>query len=81
MLTHMSFSILDFTRKQPYSNLDISTRSRKSHDCFGDDTPVVCFQVTISEGGIIGLHGWLPYDKSISNYFTFEKDPALANPK
>ncbi|XP_078323505.1 neurobeachin-like protein 1 isoform X4 [Crassostrea virginica] len=37
--------------------------------------------VTISEGGIIGLHGWLPYDKSISNYFTFEKDPALANPK
>lgn len=37
--------------------------------------------VTISEGGIIGLHGWLPYDKSISNYFTFEKDPALSNPK
>ncbi|XP_061165431.1 neurobeachin-like protein 1 isoform X2 [Saccostrea echinata] len=37
--------------------------------------------VTISESGIIGLHGWLPYDKSISNYFTFEKDPALSNPK
>ncbi|XP_069107826.1 neurobeachin-like protein 1 isoform X1 [Argopecten irradians] len=37
--------------------------------------------VTVSEEGIVGLHGWLPYDKSISNYFTFDKDPAIANSK
>ncbi|OWF44124.1 neurobeachin-like protein 1 isoform X3 [Mizuhopecten yessoensis] len=37
--------------------------------------------VTVSEEGIVGMHGWLPYDKSISNYFTFDKDPAIANSK
>ncbi|KAG1669663.1 Neurobeachin-like protein 1 [Nymphon striatum] len=37
--------------------------------------------VTVNETGIVGVHGWLPYDKSISNYFTFEKDPTLANNK
>ncbi|KAK3083537.1 hypothetical protein FSP39_025014, partial [Pinctada imbricata] len=37
--------------------------------------------VTVSTDGVIGVHGWLPYDKSISNYFTFEKDPYFANLK
>ncbi|XP_077975013.1 neurobeachin-like protein 1 isoform X3 [Styela clava] len=37
--------------------------------------------VTISKHGILGSHGWLPYDKSITNYFTFEKDPSITNPK
>lgn len=37
--------------------------------------------VTITESGTLCLHGWLPYDKSISNYFTFEKDPTLDNVK
>lgn len=41
----------------------------------------VIFQIGISETGIIGTHGWLPYDKSISNYFTFEKDPSLNSNK
>jgi len=35
--------------------------------------------VTMSESGVIGLHGWLPYDRSITNYFTFERDPAVGN--
>ncbi|XP_076823781.1 neurobeachin-like protein 1 isoform X1 [Clavelina lepadiformis] len=35
--------------------------------------------VTVSERGVIGLHGWLPYDRSITNYFTFEKDPSVGN--
>uniref|UniRef100_A0A8D2QND8 Neurobeachin like 1 n=1 Tax=Zosterops lateralis melanops TaxID=1220523 RepID=A0A8D2QND8_ZOSLA len=30
--------------------------------------------VTTSLNCIIGTHGWLPYDKNISNYFTFIKD-------
>uniref|UniRef100_H0ZHC0 Neurobeachin like 1 n=1 Tax=Taeniopygia guttata TaxID=59729 RepID=H0ZHC0_TAEGU len=30
--------------------------------------------VTASLNCVIGTHGWLPYDKNISNYFTFIKD-------
>uniref|UniRef100_A0A8C3FVZ3 Neurobeachin-like protein 2 n=1 Tax=Chrysemys picta bellii TaxID=8478 RepID=A0A8C3FVZ3_CHRPI len=30
---------------------------------------------------IIGTHGWLPYDRNISNYFTFIRDPTVTNPK
>lgn len=37
--------------------------------------------ITITEDRIVGIHGWLCYDKSISNYFTFERDPSLANNK
>ncbi|XP_041842956.1 neurobeachin-like protein 2 isoform X4 [Melanotaenia boesemani] len=37
--------------------------------------------VTISSNGLIGTHSWLPYDKSIANYFTFVKDPTITNPK
>ncbi|KAK3582874.1 hypothetical protein CHS0354_012486 [Potamilus streckersoni] len=37
--------------------------------------------VTVTDSGIIGTHGWLPYDKNIPNYFTFDKDPSTANPK
>lgn len=38
-------------------------------------------QVTVSSNGLIGTHGWLPYDKNIANYFTFTKDPTMSNPK
>ncbi|XP_075884079.1 neurobeachin-like protein 2 isoform X3 [Nelusetta ayraudi] len=37
--------------------------------------------VTVSSNGLIGTHSWLPYDKSIANYFTFTKDPSVTNPK
>ncbi|KAL4217498.1 Neurobeachin-like protein 1 [Mactra antiquata] len=37
--------------------------------------------VTVSSVGIVGTHGWLPYDKSITNYFTFDKDPSVSNIK
>ncbi|XP_044160987.1 neurobeachin-like protein 1 isoform X2 [Bufo gargarizans] len=37
--------------------------------------------VTISQSLIIGTHGWLPYDKNISNYFTFTKDQTVSNQK
>uniref|UniRef100_A0A8C7K909 Neurobeachin-like protein 2 n=1 Tax=Oncorhynchus kisutch TaxID=8019 RepID=A0A8C7K909_ONCKI len=37
--------------------------------------------VTVSSDGLIGTHSWLPYDKNIANYFTFTKDPTVANPK
>ncbi|KAM6967984.1 neurobeachin-like protein 2 [Aplochiton taeniatus] len=37
--------------------------------------------VTVSGNGLIGTHSWLPYDKNIANYFTFTKDPTVANPK
>uniref|UniRef100_A0A5F8H4S1 Neurobeachin like 1 n=1 Tax=Monodelphis domestica TaxID=13616 RepID=A0A5F8H4S1_MONDO len=30
---------------------------------------------------VIGTHGWLPYDRNISNYFTFIKDQTVTNPK
>ncbi|XP_069501900.1 neurobeachin-like protein 2 isoform X3 [Ambystoma mexicanum] len=35
--------------------------------------------VTVSANGLLGIHGWLPYDKNISNYFTFTKDPTISN--
>ncbi|XP_040297690.1 neurobeachin-like protein 1 isoform X2 [Bufo bufo] len=37
--------------------------------------------VTIGQSLIIGTHGWLPYDKNISNYFTFTKDQTVSNQK
>ncbi|XP_076368453.1 neurobeachin-like protein 1 [Tachypleus tridentatus] len=39
--------------------------------------------VTVGQNGVVGVHGWLPYDRSrlIPNYFTFEKDPTLSNNK
>ncbi|KAK0040263.1 neurobeachin-like protein 1, partial [Biomphalaria pfeifferi] len=37
--------------------------------------------VTITEEGIIGVHGWLPFDKSIPNFYTFDKDPTMLSPK
>ncbi|XP_072572045.1 neurobeachin-like protein 2 isoform X2 [Paramormyrops kingsleyae] len=37
--------------------------------------------VTVSASGLLGTHSWLPYDKTIANYFTFTKDPTMSNPK
>ncbi|KAH3853615.1 hypothetical protein DPMN_096145 [Dreissena polymorpha] len=37
--------------------------------------------VTVSSEGILGFHGWLPYEKAISNYFSFDKDPSVTNHK
>uniref|UniRef100_A0A8C2YYB5 Neurobeachin like 1 n=1 Tax=Cyclopterus lumpus TaxID=8103 RepID=A0A8C2YYB5_CYCLU len=33
--------------------------------------------VTLSQNCLVGTHGWLPYNKNISNYFTFIKDPTV----
>ncbi|UJR10639.1 hypothetical protein I4U23_014834 [Adineta vaga] len=33
--------------------------------------------VTVSINGVVGNNGWQPYDKSLSNFFTFERDPTL----
>uniref|UniRef100_A0A670XXI6 Neurobeachin like 1 n=1 Tax=Pseudonaja textilis TaxID=8673 RepID=A0A670XXI6_PSETE len=38
-------------------------------------------KVTVNLNFIIGTHGWLPYDRNISNYFTFLKDQTVTNPK
>ncbi|XP_072858872.2 neurobeachin-like protein 2 isoform X3 [Pogona vitticeps] len=37
--------------------------------------------VTVSANGLLGTHGWLPYDKNISNYFSFTKDSTVSNSK
>ncbi|KAM7339388.1 hypothetical protein ACRRTK_000003 [Alexandromys fortis] len=37
--------------------------------------------ITVSVNYVIGTHGWLPYDRNISNYFTFIKDQTVTNPK
>ena len=42
---------------------------------------VFVFQITVTEDGIIGVHGWLPFDKNINFYYTFEKDATMLNPK
>ncbi|XP_033101707.1 neurobeachin-like protein 1 [Anneissia japonica] len=35
--------------------------------------------ITVSERGIMGVHGWLPYDKYVAYFFTFDRDPSLLN--
>ncbi|XP_062978473.1 neurobeachin-like protein 2 isoform X1 [Elgaria multicarinata webbii] len=37
--------------------------------------------VTVSASGLLGTHSWLPYDKNISNYFSFTKDSTVSNTK
>ncbi|XP_025103761.1 neurobeachin-like protein 1 isoform X2 [Pomacea canaliculata] len=37
--------------------------------------------ITVTEDGIIGVHGWLPFDKNIINYYTFEKDATVLSQK
>ncbi|XP_044890237.1 neurobeachin-like protein 1 isoform X2 [Felis catus] len=37
--------------------------------------------ITVSMNYVVGTHGWLPYDRNISNYFTFIKDQTVTNPK
>ncbi|XP_064410109.1 neurobeachin-like protein 2 [Latimeria chalumnae] len=37
--------------------------------------------VTVSMNGLLGTHGWLPYDKNICNYFCFTKDSTISNVK
>ncbi|XP_053323151.1 neurobeachin-like protein 2 isoform X2 [Spea bombifrons] len=37
--------------------------------------------VTVSANGLLGSHGWLSYDRNISNYFSFTKDPTVSNVK
>uniref|UniRef100_A0A672I199 Neurobeachin-like 1 n=1 Tax=Salarias fasciatus TaxID=181472 RepID=A0A672I199_SALFA len=37
--------------------------------------------VTVSKNCLLGTHGWLPYNKNISNYFTFIKDPTVSSSK
>uniref|UniRef100_A0A8C9EYS9 Neurobeachin like 1 n=1 Tax=Pavo cristatus TaxID=9049 RepID=A0A8C9EYS9_PAVCR len=39
------------------------------------------YELETSLNCVIGTHGWLPYDKNISNYFTFIKDTTVTNPK
>ncbi|XP_056156935.1 neurobeachin-like protein 1 [Lampris incognitus] len=51
----------------------------QSHSFINQGSPDT--MVTVNQSCLIGTHGWLPYDKNISNYFTFIKDPTVANPK
>uniref|UniRef100_A0A2K6P457 Neurobeachin-like protein 2 n=1 Tax=Rhinopithecus roxellana TaxID=61622 RepID=A0A2K6P457_RHIRO len=37
--------------------------------------------VTVSASGLLGTHSWLPYDRNISNYFSFSKDPTMGSHK
>lgn len=50
-------------------------------DCPKPTSVPSCPQVTVSASGLLGTHSWLPYDRNISNYFSFSKDPTVGNPK
>uniref|UniRef100_A0AAR2KLP0 Neurobeachin-like protein 2 n=1 Tax=Pygocentrus nattereri TaxID=42514 RepID=A0AAR2KLP0_PYGNA len=52
-----------------------------SNDHFRDASFCPDSGVTVSQNCLIGTHGWLPYDKTISNYFTFIKDPTVTSQK
>uniref|UniRef100_A0A3B3BCK3 BEACH domain-containing protein n=1 Tax=Oryzias melastigma TaxID=30732 RepID=A0A3B3BCK3_ORYME len=49
----------------------------QSHSFISQGSPDT--MVTVSQNCLVGTHGWLPYNKNISNYFTFIKDPAVSN--
>ncbi|XP_058888101.1 neurobeachin-like protein 1 isoform X1 [Acipenser ruthenus] len=51
----------------------------QSHSFMSQGSPDTL--VTLSQNCLMGTHGWLPYDKNISNYFTFIKDPTVSNAK
>ncbi|XP_053138751.1 neurobeachin-like protein 1 isoform X3 [Hemicordylus capensis] len=51
----------------------------QSHSFMSQGSPEIL--VTASANCIIGTHGWLPYDRNISNYFTFLRDQTVTNPK
>ncbi|XP_035380132.1 neurobeachin-like protein 1 isoform X1 [Electrophorus electricus] len=51
----------------------------QSHSFISQGSPDML--VTVSQNCLMGAHSWLPYDKNISNYFTFIKDPTVASPK
>uniref|UniRef100_A0AAV2L972 BEACH domain-containing protein n=1 Tax=Knipowitschia caucasica TaxID=637954 RepID=A0AAV2L972_KNICA len=37
--------------------------------------------VVLNQSCVFATHGWLPYNKNISNYFTFIKDPTVSSSK
>ncbi|TRY98711.1 hypothetical protein DNTS_010265 [Danionella cerebrum] len=51
----------------------------QSHSFISQGSPDTL--VTLSQNCLMGTHGWLPYDKNISNYFTFIKDPTVTSTK
>ncbi|XP_028319544.1 neurobeachin-like protein 1 isoform X2 [Gouania willdenowi] len=51
----------------------------QSHSFITQGSPDI--MVTVSHNCLVGTHGWLPYNKSISNYFTFIKDQTVSNTK
>lgn len=63
-----SKGVQDQTREDPGSGSGVTSPSPSA-------------QVTVSANGLLGTHNWLPYDKNISNYFSFTKDPTVTNAK
>ncbi|XP_062854156.1 neurobeachin-like protein 1 [Trichomycterus rosablanca] len=51
----------------------------QSHSFISQGSPDTL--VTVSQNCLVGTHGWLSYDRNISNYFTFIKDPTVTNQK
>lgn len=37
--------------------------------------------ISVSQSGVIGVNGWQSNDRSLTNLFSFEKDPSLLNEK
>ena len=37
--------------------------------------------VAVSQSGTLALHGWLPFNKQVDNYFTSERDASLNSRK
>ncbi|ELT90958.1 hypothetical protein CAPTEDRAFT_18825 [Capitella teleta] len=37
--------------------------------------------VVVTQHGVCGIHSWLPYNKSISHFYTFEKDTSMFSRK
>ncbi|KAL7977800.1 hypothetical protein Chor_010752 [Crotalus horridus] len=61
------------------SLVQVVVPKNQSHSFITQGSPDM--MITVSANGLLGTHSWLPYDKNISNYFSFTKDSTVSNPK
>jgi neurobeachin-like protein 1/2 len=61
--------------EDPVVYIEIPRSLSKSFMQQGPTDPLI----TITQSGLIGIHGWQAFERSMRNLFTFEKDPSLLN--
>jgi hypothetical protein len=72
-LTHIRAFFVEITPNDPITFISIPKNQARSFMQQGIPDTLI----TVGINGVVGNNGWQPYDKSLSNFFTFERDPTL----